>query len=147
MKIMSPEICDKSKKNPPFYPVDSSAADVKMDLPILAWSLKTSIVSLTSSRMDDTFWGVVRAAVVQSRREANMVAQGDGKSGPWGWPQISSRPKKKTCRLFTENTGQKLFSLFLAILMHSIPTKQFVLAQTSSLFTLWCQYPTELLTN
>ena len=27
-------------------------------------------------------WGVVSAAVEQSRRKANMVAQGDGKFGP-----------------------------------------------------------------
>ena len=29
--------------------------------------------------MGKTFWGVVSAAVEQSRRKANMVAQGDGK--------------------------------------------------------------------
>ena len=31
--------------------------------------------------MDKTFWGVVSAAVEQSRRKANMGAQGDGKFG------------------------------------------------------------------
>ena len=44
-----------------------------------------------------TVWGVVSAAVEQSRRKANMVAQGDGKVGPWGWPQDPSKPKKKYC--------------------------------------------------
>ena len=44
--------------------------------------------------MDKTVWGVVSAAVEQSRRKANMVAQGDGKFGPWGWPQDSSKQKK-----------------------------------------------------
>ena len=29
--------------------------------------------------MGKTFWGVVSAAVEQSKRKANMVAQGDGK--------------------------------------------------------------------
>ena len=38
----------------------------------------------------------VSAAVEQSRRKANMVAQGDGKFGPWGWPQDPSKPKKNT---------------------------------------------------
>ena len=32
--------------------------------------------------MGKTFWGLVGAAVVQSRREANLVAQGDEKFGP-----------------------------------------------------------------
>ena len=32
------------------------------------------------------------AAVEHSRRKANMVAQEDGKFGPWGWPQDSSKP-------------------------------------------------------
>ena len=44
--------------------------------------------------MCKTFWGVVSAAVEQSRRKANMVAQGDGKFGPWGWPQDPSNQKK-----------------------------------------------------
>ena len=34
------------------------------------------------------------AAVEQSRGKANMVAQGDGKFGPWGWLQGPSKPKK-----------------------------------------------------
>ena len=33
---------------------------------------------------------------VQFRHEANMVAQGDGKFGPWGWPQDPSKPIKQT---------------------------------------------------
>ena len=45
--------------------------------------------------MGKTFWGVVSAAVEQSRRKASMVAQGDGKFGPWGWPQDPSKPKQK----------------------------------------------------
>ena len=45
--------------------------------------------------MSKTFWGVVNAAVEQSRRKANMVAQGDGKFSTWGWPQDPSKPKKK----------------------------------------------------
>ena len=32
--------------------------------------------------MDETFWEVLSAAIEQSRRKANMVAQGDGKFGP-----------------------------------------------------------------
>ena len=77
--------------------IDWSAADVKMEIPVLVWSLKSSILSSTSLQRDKTFWGEVSAAVEQSRRKANMVAQGDGKFGPWGWPQGSSKPKKKWC--------------------------------------------------
>ena len=67
-----------------------------MEIAVLVWSLKSSILSWTSLQMDKTFWGVVSAAVVEkSRRRANMVARGDGKFGPWGWPQDPSYPKKK----------------------------------------------------
>ena len=55
-----------------------SAADVKLEIPVLVRSLKSSILSSTSFQMGKTFWGVVSAAVEQSRRKANMVAQGDG---------------------------------------------------------------------
>ena len=71
-----------------------SAADVKREKTVLVWSLKSSISSSTSFQMDKTVWGVVSAAVEQSRRKASMVAQGDGKFGPWGWPQDPSKPKK-----------------------------------------------------
>ena len=57
-------------------------ADVKMEIPVLVRSLKSSILSSTSLQMGKTFWGVVSAAVEQSRRKANMVAQGDGKFSP-----------------------------------------------------------------
>ena len=67
-----------------------SAADVKMEIPILEQLLKSSILSSTRLQMDKTFWGVVSAAVEQSRCKANMVARGDGKFGPWGWPQDPS---------------------------------------------------------
>ena len=61
---------------------DKSAADVKMEIPVLVRSLKSNILSSTSLQKDKTFRGVVSAAVEQSRRKANMVAQGDGKFGP-----------------------------------------------------------------
>ena len=59
-----------------------SAADVKIEIPVLVQSLKSSIFSSTSFRMERTFWGERGAAVEQSRCKANMVAQGDGKFGP-----------------------------------------------------------------
>ena len=62
---------------------------------VLVQSLKSSILSSTSSQLDDTFWGVGSAAVVvQSRRKANMVAQGDGKFGPSGLPQYPFKTTK-----------------------------------------------------
>ena len=64
-----------------------SAADVKMEIPVLVRSLKSSILSSTSFQKGKTFWGMVSAAVEQSRRKAKMVAQWDGKFGPWGWLQ------------------------------------------------------------
>ena len=57
-------------------------ADVKMEIPVLAQLLKSSILSSTSFQLGKTFWEVVSAAAEQSRRKANMVAQGDGKFGP-----------------------------------------------------------------
>ena len=59
-----------------------NAADVKMEIPVLVRSLKSSILSSTIFQMSKTFWRVVSAAVEQSRRKAGMVAQGDGKFGP-----------------------------------------------------------------
>ena len=52
---------------------DDSAAGVKMEIPVLVRSLKSSILSSTSLQRDKTFWGVASAAVEQSRRKANMV--------------------------------------------------------------------------
>ena len=66
-----------------------------MEIPVLVRSLKSSILSSTSFQPGKTFWWVVSAAVEQSRHKANMVAQGDGKYGPWGWPHDPSKPKKK----------------------------------------------------
>ena len=40
-----------------------AAAYVKIEMPVLMWSPRSSILSLTRSQMDQTFWGVVRAAV------------------------------------------------------------------------------------
>ena len=60
------------------------AADVKMEIPVLVRSLKSSILSSTRFQMGKTFWGVVSAAVEQSRRKVNMVAREDGKFGPRG---------------------------------------------------------------
>ena len=43
-------------------------ADVKMELPVLIRSLKSSILGSTSFQMGKTVWGVGSAAVEQSRR-------------------------------------------------------------------------------
>ena len=53
-----------------------------MEKPVLVRSPKSSTLSSTRLQMGKTFWGVVSAAVEQSRAKANMVAQGDGKFGP-----------------------------------------------------------------
>ena len=58
------------------------SADVKMKIPVLVRSLKSSILSSTSFQMGKTFWLVGSASVEPSRRKANMDAQGDAKFGP-----------------------------------------------------------------
>ena len=45
-------------------------AYVKMEIPVLLWSLKSSVLSLTSFQIDQTFWRVASAAV--------------GRLGTWG---------------------------------------------------------------
>ena len=59
-----------------------SAADVKMEIPVLVLSLNPSILSYTSSQMDKKPWGVGSAAVDQSRYKTSMFAQGDVKFAP-----------------------------------------------------------------
>ena len=59
-------------------PYNFSSQDVKKKITVLVRSLESSILSSTSFQLDDTFWGVVSSTVEQSRREANLVAQGDG---------------------------------------------------------------------
>ena len=72
-----------------------SAADDMMEIPALVRSLKSSILSSTSFRMGKIFWGAVSAAVKQSRREANMVAQETENSAPEADPRIPSNQKIK----------------------------------------------------
>ena len=50
------------------------AADVKMKIPVLMKSLKSSILSSTSFQLDNIFWGVGRATVEQLRCKASVVA-------------------------------------------------------------------------
>ena len=59
-----------------------SAADIKMEITVLVQALKSSILSSTSFRWIKNL--VESAAVEQSSRKANIVAQGDGKFGPRG---------------------------------------------------------------
>ena len=65
-----------------------------MEIPVLVRSLKSSILSSARFQMCKTLWGVGSASVEQSRREANLVAQGDGKFGPGGWPQNPSKQQQ-----------------------------------------------------
>ena len=46
------------------------------EIAVLARSLKSSILSSTSFQLDETFWQMMSAAEEQSRRKANMEAQG-----------------------------------------------------------------------
>ena len=56
------------------------------------------------------------AAVEQSRRKANMVAQGDGKFGPRGLPLGPSKPKKRSQFLFQFIAiGAMLVGLFISL--------------------------------
>ena len=73
--------------------------------------------------MDKIFWGVVRAAEEQSRCKANMVARGDGKFGPSGWPQNPSKPKKENeaglCTRASTLQPKKVQRVFFLTLCHT----------------------------
>ena len=56
---------------------DGNGLKSKIETLVLVRSLKSSVLSSTSFQMGKTFLGVVGAVVEQSRRKANMVAQGD----------------------------------------------------------------------
>ena len=43
--------------------MDADVDDYVLQIPVLFQSLKSSILNLTYSQMDQTFWGVVSAAV------------------------------------------------------------------------------------
>ena len=70
-----------------------------METPVIVQSLKSSILSSTSLQMDETFLGVVSAAVEQSSCRANTIARGDWKFGPWIWPRIPPNKKKEQIQL------------------------------------------------
>ena len=72
-----------------------SAADVKVEIPVLIQSLKSSSLSSTSFLLKETFWGAESAAVEQPRSKANMATQGDGKFRPGDSNQNLSNQKIK----------------------------------------------------
>ena len=57
----------------------TSGCDVKMEIPVLVRSLKSSTLGSTSFQLGNISGGVVSAVVEQSRRRADMVALGHGK--------------------------------------------------------------------
>ena len=67
-----------------------------MEIPVLVRSLKSSILSSISSQLGDTFKGVMSAAIEQSRRKANMVAQGDDNSESLQNQKINKNNKLKS---------------------------------------------------
>ena len=71
-----------------------SVADVKMEIPVPVRSLTSCKLSPRSFPFDKTFWGVVSAAVEQSRRKVNLVAQEDEKLGPEADPRIPPNQKQ-----------------------------------------------------
>ena len=60
----------------------------------IRWKHSQRLMSRWKYQFSYDHW-VVSAAEEQSRRKANLVAQGDGKFGPRGWPQDPSKPKTK----------------------------------------------------
>ena len=71
-----------------------SAAQIKMEIPVLVQSLKSSILSSTSLQMNKTFCGVASAAVEQTWRKANMVAWGARNSALEADPRIPPNQKR-----------------------------------------------------
>ena len=73
-----------------------SVADVKMEIPVLVQSLKSSTMSSTSLQLDKTFRGVLSAAVQSNQGlKANMVDQGDGNFSSKTGPRIPPSKKKR----------------------------------------------------
>ena len=79
-----------------------SAADVKMEIPVLVQSLKSSITSSTSLQMGKTFWGVVSASVEQSRRKVNTLL---GETGNFALEADPRIPQNKTTCNVTKDLG------------------------------------------
>ena len=77
-----------------------SAVDVKMEIPVLVLSLKSSILSSTSFQMGKTFWGGVSAAVEQSRCKApTWLLRETGNLALKADPRISPNQKKNKKKL------------------------------------------------
>ena len=66
-------------------------------------------LELNLPSVNTTFWGVVNAVVEQSRRRANRIARGDGKFGPWGWPQNPSQKVWNLKLILSEMVSQILY--------------------------------------
>ena len=77
-----------------------------MDIPVLVQSLKSSILSLNRSQLDNTFWGVGSAAVKQLRCKTNIVAWGHGKFGPVADPRTPSTGGINIIELSFEHYGE-----------------------------------------
>ena len=65
----------------------------RIPLSVLILSLKSSTLSSSSFRKDNTFWGVGSVAVKQSRLKANMMSE-TGNSAP------PADPPNQECRIF-----------------------------------------------
>ena len=77
---------------------DMSAADVKLEIPVVVPSLISSIMSLTSSQLNETFWEAASAAVDQSWCKAKA---GDWKFGPFRLTPESLQSKSKIMNVKT----------------------------------------------
>ena len=81
----------------------STAADVKMVIPVLVRSLKSSILSSTSFQMGKTFWVVVSAAVESNLGvKPTWLLRETGNSALEADPRIPPNQKKNTkqCHLY-----------------------------------------------
>ena len=63
-------------KNKVIKMTEQSAADVKMEIPVLVRSLKSSILSSTSFQMGKTFWGVVKTdpRIPPNKKKDDLIA-------------------------------------------------------------------------
>ena len=101
---------EQDRKKLSAYQALQSAADVKMVIPVLVQSLKSSILSSTSFQMGKTFWVVVSAAVESNLGvKPTWLLRETGNSALEADPRIPPNQKKKQAvpSLLLNYIGQK----------------------------------------
>lgn len=94
------------------------AADVKLEIHVLAYSLKSNIISSSSFQLDNAFWSVGSTLVKQLQSKASTVAQGHGKFYPGADPKIL--PKQTFLLLLPKVLSTLSYLILLPFLTGSV---------------------------